>query len=89
MATSTDFHLWIRFGRDYQLVLSIPAAACATFSHHPLTWLRFLGYTIHGKQGYISRERDGSEVADYRPGDASISPGNYYYMSEGESSSSE
>jgi hypothetical protein len=87
MATSSNVQLWIRFGREYHLALSIPVADCLRFSYHPLTWLRFLGYAIYGKEGYIALEREGSEVADYRPG-APISPGDYYYISQGESYSS-
>jgi hypothetical protein len=89
MATNVDVQLWIRFGGEFRLSLSIPVDTCQRFSLHPLTWLRFLGYTIYGKEGYISRELDGEEVADYRPGGGAVSPGNYYYISHGESYSSE
>ncbi|KAF8346781.1 hypothetical protein F5887DRAFT_1271369 [Amanita rubescens] len=82
MATSVNVQLWIRFGDEYQHALSIPVHICHQFSLHPLTWLRFLGYAIHGKEGYISRERDGEQVADYRPDGAAISAGNYYYVSQ-------
>ena len=84
MAMAT-IQLWIRFGDEYQHALSIPIHTCQQFSLHPLTWLRFLGYAIYGKEGYISRERDGEEVEDYRPGGAAISAGNYYYISQGRS----
>ncbi|EDR14543.1 uncharacterized protein LACBIDRAFT_321675 [Laccaria bicolor S238N-H82] len=71
MATSVNLNvqLWIRLGDAYQHALSIPVHECQRFSLHPLTWLRFLGYAIYGKEGYISRERDGEQVADYRPED--------------------
>ncbi|KAF8338530.1 hypothetical protein F5887DRAFT_1273085 [Amanita rubescens] len=82
MATSVNVQLWIRFGDEYQHALSIPVHICHQFSLHPLTWLRFLGYAIYGKEGYISRERDGEQVADYRPDGAAISAGNYYYISQ-------
>ncbi|KAF8345752.1 hypothetical protein F5887DRAFT_1061647 [Amanita rubescens] len=74
--------LWIRFSDEYQHALSIPVHECQRFSLHPLTWLRFLGYAIYGKEGYISRERDGEQVADYRPDYVAISAGNYYYISQ-------
>ncbi len=77
MATSVNVQLWIRFGDEHQHVLSIPVHECQRFSFHPLTWLRFLGYAIYGKEGYISRERDGEQVADYRPDGVAISAGNY------------
>lgn len=76
--------LWIRFGDEHQHALSIPILICQQFSLHPLTWLRFLGYAIYGREGYISRECDGEEVADYRPDGVAIS-GNYYYISQGQS----
>ncbi|KAF8323572.1 hypothetical protein F5887DRAFT_1290598 [Amanita rubescens] len=83
MATlSVNVQLWIRFGDEYQHALSIPVHVCQQFSLHPLTWIRFLGYAIYGKEGYISRERDGEQVADYRPDGAAISAGNYYYISQ-------
>jgi len=79
-----NVQLWIRFDFGYRHALSIPVHACQRFSFHFLTWLRFLGYAIYGKEGYISHERDGEEVADYRPDGMAI-PGNYYYISQGES----
>lgn len=84
MTHDVNVQLWIRFGDEYHLALSIPLHVCQQFSLHPLTWLRFLGYAIYGIIGYISPERDGEEVADYRPDGAAISPGNYYYISQGE-----
>jgi hypothetical protein len=84
MATDVNVQLWIRFGDEYQHALSIPLQKCQEFALHPLTWLRFLGYAIYGKEGHISRERDGEQVADYRPEGAAISAGNYYYISQGE-----
>ena len=85
MATSVNVELWIRFGDEYQHALSIPVHECQRFSLHPLTWLRFLGYAIYGKEGYISLKRDGEQVANYRPEGVAISAGNYYYISQGES----
>ena len=88
MTTSeVNVQLWIRFGDEYQPALSIPIHECQRFSLHPLTWLRFMGYAIYGKEGYISRERDGEQVADYRPDGVAISAGNYYYyyISQGSS----
>jgi hypothetical protein len=72
MATNLNVQLWIRFGYGYRHALSIPVHECQRFSLHPLTWLRFLGYAIYGKEGYLSRERDGEQVADYRPDGVAI-----------------
>ena len=38
----------------YQLALSIPVDRCQQFSKHPLTWSRYVGFTIYGSEGYIS-----------------------------------
>ena len=74
--------LWLFFNDGYQPALSIPVDTCQRFSIHPLTWLRYLGYTVYGNKGYISTSPDGTEVEDYY---ADIVPGNYYYVSQGES----
>jgi hypothetical protein len=63
-------------------VLSIPVATCQRFSVHPLTWLRYLGFTIQGSEGYISTTPGGPEVDYYQ---VNIQPGVYYYVAQGES----
>ena len=71
---------------DYQLTLSIPTDAVFSFSLRPLKWLRYLGYAICGKEGYISTSPDGAAVVDYND---NVPPArNYYYAShQGESHS--
>jgi hypothetical protein len=49
----------------YQSALPIPVEACQRFSVHPLTWLRYLGFTIHGTEGHISTA-PGREVDYYK-----------------------
>ena len=63
----------------YQPALSIPADVCQLFSLHPLAWLRYLGFTIHGTKGHISTAPGGPEVDYYQ---ADIQPGIYYYVSQ-------
>jgi hypothetical protein len=38
---------------EYIHVLTIPLQKCFEFSHKPLKWLRYLGYTLYGKEGHI------------------------------------
>ena len=74
--------LWMPFGEEYRLALSIPVDVCQRFSNHPLAWLRYLGLALYGNEGHISSALDGPEV-DYSP--AVIQAGPYYYVSQGES----
>jgi hypothetical protein len=66
----------------YQPALSIPVDKCQLFSLHPLTWLRYLGFTIYGTEGHISTAPGGPEVDYYQ---ANIQPSIYYYVSQGKS----
>ncbi|KAF8322879.1 hypothetical protein F5887DRAFT_1166089 [Amanita rubescens] len=63
----------------YQPALSIPVDKCQLFSLHPLTWLRYLGFTIYGTEGHISTAPGGQEVDYYQ---ADMKPGIYYYVSQ-------
>jgi hypothetical protein len=78
---ATNVTLLLKFDNIYRYALSIPVDACRIFSVHPLAWLRYLGFTIYGREGYISTTPEGAEV-DYFHG---IQSGNYYYVPEGES----
>jgi hypothetical protein len=71
--------LRIKVGNVYHPALSIPVDACQHFSVHPLTWLRYLGFTISGNEGHVSTLPDGPEVDHLQ---ANIPPGNYYYVSQ-------
>ena len=83
---AANVELWMFFDGIYQPALSIPVDTCQQFlEHHPLTWLRYLGYTIYSNEGHISTLPDGPEVEYYQ---ADIPPGIYYYVSQGESNSS-
>ena len=50
-----------------------------TFTITPLEWLRFLGFAIYGRQGYISMSMNGPEL-DYT---AQIEAHSYYFISDG------
>ena len=80
MAANVD--LWVPMDGLHHHALSIPIDTCHRFSVHPLTWLRYLGYTIHGSEGHISALLDGPEV-DYLERDNI--QGVYYYIAQGES----
>jgi len=45
----------------------------------PLKWLRFLGFTIYGRQGYISMSMNGPEL-DYT---AQLEARSYYFIPDG------
>jgi hypothetical protein len=83
---AADVELWMSFDDIYRLALSIPVDTCKRFSVHPLAWLRYLGFTIYGNEGHISTLPGGPEVKYYQP---DILPGTYYYVSQGESYSSD
>src|SRR5436853_368202 len=74
-------NLWMPFDGTYQHALSIPVDICHLFSLNPLTWLRYVGFTIYGSEGHISRSPGGPNVDYYQD---NIQSGNYYYISQGE-----
>jgi hypothetical protein len=76
---ATNVMLWLQFENVYQPALSIPVDECRVYSFRPLSWLRYLGFTIYGSQGHISTSAGGLEV-DYHQD--TIQAGNYYYVSE-------
>ncbi|KAF8960923.1 hypothetical protein BDZ97DRAFT_1940255 [Flammula alnicola] len=76
---TTNVELWMPFNDIYRPALSIPVDTCQRFSVHPLTWLRYLGFTIYGNEGHISTLPGGPEVEYYQ---ADIPPGIYYYVSQ-------
>lgn len=72
--------LWLRISDAWQPILSIPISECDRFALKPLKWLRFLGYTIYGREGDISLARNGLPV-DYERG---VEGGaRYYFISSG------
>ncbi|KAF8341039.1 hypothetical protein F5887DRAFT_1076780 [Amanita rubescens] len=73
--------LRLSFGNVTRLVLSIPLDKCDTFAINPLKWLRFLGFAIYGRQGYLSTSEAGAEIDDYT---ADIKARVYYFISNGE-----
>lgn len=81
MSTTTpEVKLWLSFGNVFKLALSIPLDECGTFAVNPLKWLRFLGFSIYGQEGYLSTSKTGTEINDYT---ADIEPRSYYFISEG------
>ena len=75
-------NLWMKFDNTYQRALSIPIEECRRFAVHPLTWLRYVAFTIYGREGVISSQPNGNEVQYYEP---DIQPGDYYYIAQGKS----
>jgi hypothetical protein len=69
--------LQMQIDGEYQPALSIPVETCQRFSVHPLSWLRYVGFTIYGTEGHISRSIIGP-VVQYSLVD--IQAGVYYYI---------
>ena len=69
---------------DYQHALSIPVETCRRFSVHPLSWLRYVGFTIYGTEGHIFRSAAGPVV---RYSEVDIQAGVYYYMPDSQGKS--
>ena len=71
---SVELHMQINDA--YMPVLSIPVTDCNRFSLKPLSWLRFLGYSIYGRIGDISSTPDGPPI-DYQ---MAVQAGTHYYF---------
>ena len=81
MYTATpELRLRLSFGNVTRLALSIPLDKCRIFSVNPLKWLRFLGFAIYGREGYLSTSEAGPEIDDYTAG---IEVRSYYFILEG------
>lgn len=80
MSTASVVELWLVLNNAAVLALSIPLDKCLTLSVNPLKWLRFLGYSIYGQQGYLSMSPTGPPLSDYT---AHVEAYPYYFISEG------
>ncbi|KAF5384121.1 hypothetical protein D9615_003273 [Tricholomella constricta] len=72
--------LHISLDNAYIPVLSIPVDDCNRFAAKPLRWLRYLAYTIYGRQGHISAIAGGPPV-DY---ESAVAGGADYYFTSPE-----
>jgi hypothetical protein len=72
--------LWLSLNGTAELALSIPLAKCQELAVNPLKWLRFLGYAIYGREGYLSTSDAGPPIDDYT---VDIVAHSYYFISEG------
>ena len=71
--------LWFSLNDESVLALSIPLDRFGVHAVTPLKWLRFLGYSIYGREGYLSESMDGQEILDYT---ANVQARSYYFVSE-------
>ena len=69
--------LWFILNNTSELALSIPLDKCLALS---VKWPRFLGYSIYGKEGYLSMSATGSPINNYS---AVIAACPYGFLSEG------
>jgi len=72
--------LWLSLNDTSELALSIPLAKCQELSVYPLKWLRFLAYSIYGREGDLSMSAAGPPINNYT---AAIAARAYYFISEG------
>jgi hypothetical protein len=80
MATQTaKLCLPVGTNNSYRQALSIPLDDFQHFSLADLAWLRYVAFTIHGREGYISLTPRGTEIE----GDEDIGAKKYYYVSQG------
>ena len=70
--------LWLSLNGTAELALSIPLAKCQELDVNP--WLRFLGYVIYGREGYLSMSDAGPPIGDYT---ADIVAHSYYFILAG------
>ena len=80
MAALTKANLYLSFEGVSIPALSIPLDECGKFAISPLKWLRFIGYAIFGREGFLSTSDAGPEIDEYT---ANIESRSYYYISEG------
>src|SRR5882762_1388475 len=64
---------------SYCQALSIPLDDFQLFSLAELAWLRYVAFTIYGREGHISSTRRGPEIEE----DEEIEAKKYYYVSQG------
>ena len=79
-STASIVELWVILDNVPELALSIPLDKCLALSVNPLKWLRFLGYSIYGRQGYLAMSATGPPIDDYT---VHIAASPYYFISEG------
>ncbi|KAI9457852.1 hypothetical protein HD554DRAFT_2197886 [Boletus coccyginus] len=78
MSVPSKVELWMYLDGSSKLALSIRLMNVEP-SPSPLKWLRFLGFVIYGRQGYISVSTNGPEL-DYTE---NIEARSYHFISDG------
>jgi hypothetical protein len=76
---ATTLMLPVGTNNSYRQALSIPLDDFQLFSFAKLAWLRYVAFTIHGREGYISSTRRGTEIE----ADEQMEAKKYYYVSQG------
>jgi hypothetical protein len=71
-------------GATWCHALTIPTEVLPTYCHYPLKWVRYLGYTIVGVKGRLSRKKKGGPTADYTLAACDEELGGvYFYIAKG------
>ena len=64
--------------------VTIPEADLCRFCIHPLKWVRYLGFTIVGVSGDLSREANGGPIQSYTGATSRQLRGQYFYIADGQ-----
>ena len=64
--------------------LTIPEADLHRFCIHPLKWVRYLGFTIVGVSGHLSRKANGGPIQSYTGATSRHLGGQYFYIADGQ-----
>jgi hypothetical protein len=80
---SKNVNLWLKLSTDTEwiVILAIPTEEFDRFAIRPLSWLRFLGFAIYGREGVLLLSENGPEVSDYTGSVDSLQEA-YYYSSQ-------
>jgi hypothetical protein len=79
--TVSEIQLFLFVNKQWTSVITVPTNQLYDYSHKPLKWLRFVVYTIYGRQGNLHETINGTEV-DYNADVVSLK-GRYYYSQNG------
>jgi len=81
-------NLWLKLSTDTEwiAILAIPTEEFDRFAFRPLSWLRFLGFAVYGREGVLLLSENGPEVSDYT-GSVDSLQNAYYYSSQGKRNS--
>lgn len=60
-----NVQLWLHLREAWLSVLTIPINELSHFSIRPLKWLRYVGFTIYGREGVLLFTTEEGDEVDY------------------------